>query len=120
MKTTAQTIILTILTVFVLTFCNNNTQKKTEQLFETVDSTTNLTTKNDNEADIIKNDIIFYPRDTNFIANLLKTGNFHNDAVWENADKGKWFGLFYNKHGFYIAEELITVSNRVARPANRT
>jgi len=51
---------------------------------------------------------IFNSVDTNKIVKILKTGTYHNDEVWANAENGIWFGLFQNKAGFVI--EKIEIS----------
>lgn len=45
-----------------------------------------------------------YPTDSLLTAKVLMVGTFHGDEVDENAAKQKWFGLFKNKTGCYLAE----------------
>ena len=109
MITPKQTTLLLTLAIFSLTACNNaNKEPNTNNLIASVDTTTtikdtiiaNLVTKIDS---IVYVDISF-PVDSSFTTKVLTVGTFHGDEVWENADKGKWFGLFKNKTSYYIAE----------------
>ena len=102
MKTSRQIILALTFAVLVLIACNNSSrQKKTEN--QTVSSET-LTTKMVANNDTIVYDNSTFPIDSTFTTKVLTSGIFHGDEVWDNAEKEKWFGLFQNKTGFYIAE----------------
>jgi hypothetical protein len=59
--------------------------------------------------DSIVYDYSTFPIDSSFSTKVLTVGTFHDDEVWEGADKQKWFGLFHNKNGFYISETKLTI-----------
>lgn len=97
-----QAIVALTFTVFGLAACNNSSrQQNTENQAVSVDT---LATKTVVNTDTIVYDNDSYPVDSLFTINILTVGTFHGDEVWDDADKGKWFGLFQGKTGFYIAE----------------
>lgn len=55
-------------------------------------------------SDSIVYDDFYYPDDTNYLAKMLVPGIFHEDEVWEGADRLKWFGLFHKGEKYYLAE----------------
>lgn len=57
--------------------------------------------------DTIQYDTTVFPQETKYISKVLTTGDFHGDEVWKGADKAKWFGLFQNKTGFYLAQTQV-------------
>jgi len=102
--------------IFLIVSCGNkNTQaeKLKEDFVENKKPQNDLKLNHENEKDTIKYDNLNFPNDNNYIAKLLTTGTFHSDEVWINADKEKWFGLFNNENGFYLAEtKVITIRVR--------
>lgn len=110
MITPKQTTLLLTLAIFSLTACNNaNKEPITKNLIASVDTTTTTIKDTIIENSVTKIDSIVYvdisfPVDSTFTTKVLTVGTFHGDEVWENADKGKWFGLFKNKTSYYIAE----------------
>lgn len=51
----------------------------------------------------------YYPGDSGFLCNLLRTGNFHQDEVWKTAASGNWFGLFKRSRNYYLAKTTISL-----------
>lgn len=72
-----------------------------------------LIAKTTTDKDTVDYGISSYPDDSSFTTKILTVGTFHGDEVWDSADKEKWFGLFQNMKGFYIAETKLN-TNRVA------
>lgn len=46
---------------------------------------------------------------------ILRTGDFHDDEVWDNADHETWFGLFKSEQGFYLKKTKVN-TQRVNDP----
>lgn len=102
MTTTKQTILILFFVVFGLTACNNSSRQIITENQMAAGNTSSTKTVSDN--DTIVYDYYSFPIDSTFTTQVLTVGTFHGDEVWENADKLKWFGLFQNKEGFYVAE----------------
>lgn len=50
-------------------------------------------------------DLVFIPAiSDSFSKNVLIESNYHGDEVWNGATKQKWYGLFQDKKGYYIAK----------------
>ena len=45
---------------------------------------------------------------TGFPINILTTGMFHNDEIWNNAGSMKWIGLFKGADGYYLRNTKVT------------
>lgn len=100
------------LTVLKLTACNNLSQRSTllnqTSTNDTLISVNTALASFDEPSrlanDTINADYSTFPIDSTFTTKVLTEGIFHDDEVWDNADKEKWFGLFQGNTGFYIAE----------------
>lgn len=97
-----QTILTLTFAILGLTACDNKIQQKVEEKNQVSVNTT--ITKIDSNNETIVYDLYSFPNDSNLSTKVLTTGSFHSEEVWVNAEKEKWFGLFQNKKGFYIAE----------------
>jgi hypothetical protein len=56
-----------------------------------------------------------YPVDTFYQANLLTTGNFHEEEVVSEELRFDWYGIFKNKEGYYLDSTHI-IAKRVYDP----
>ncbi len=102
MTITKQSILLVVLLVFLLTACeNSNGTKSNEHQTISVDT---IITESIEDTDTLTYNYSTFPIDSLFSAKVLTVGTFHSDEVWDNADKGKWFGLFKKNTRFYITE----------------
>ena len=92
--------------VFSLTACNNlNKQNNLVKETSTVDTLASaIKDSNVNDIDTVSYDYSYFPIDSLFTTKVLTVGTFHDDEVWESADKEKWFGLFKSNTGFYLQE----------------
>ncbi len=105
MKTTKQLLALVCIT-YVFCACNNANKKSNANADTVLQNTESNIANNDS---IIYDDNIF-PVDSFLHTKILTTGTFHSDEVWDNADKGNWFGLFKNQSGYYVAETKLKLS----------
>ena len=48
-----------------------------------------------------------YPVDAHLEMKILTTGTFHEEEVWEGAERENWTGLFKGKSGYYLAPTTI-------------
>ncbi|MCF8254856.1 MAG: hypothetical protein K9I36_15760 [Bacteroidia bacterium] len=102
MTTKKLTILTLTFAVFGLASCNNSSQQNiTDKQIESVDSISDKTTSG---YDTIVYDNSCFPIDSTFTIKVLTVGIFHEEEVWGNADKEKWFGLFKGNAAYYIAE----------------
>ena len=96
---------LCILGIYLVISCKKEEKKKTNNQAE---AKSVVLDNNVDSINVFKDE--FYPNDSLFTLKFLNIGEFHEDEVWENASKEKWFGIFGNKDGFYIAETPIKTS----------
>lgn len=91
-----------------LTACNSVSTQITDQ-DKIVPIDTIVATSNESQAtiDTVNYDETIFPFDSLLHTKILKTGIFHEDEVWQSADKEKWFGLFIGSNGFYLEETQI-------------
>lgn len=101
-----QKILALTFAVFSLTACNNlNRQNNLVKETSTVDTLGRaIEGSNVNDIDTVSYDYSYFPIDSLFTTKVLTVGTFHDDEVWESADKEKWFGLFKSNTGFYLQE----------------
>lgn len=101
-----QKILALTFAVFSLTACNNlNKQNNLVKETSTVDTLASaIKDSNVNDIDTVSYDYSYFPIDSLFTTKVLTVGTFHDDEVWESADKEKWFGLFKSNTGFYLQE----------------
>jgi hypothetical protein len=106
MTTLKQKILALTFAVFGLTACNNSSRQN-----NLVNETTTVDTLASDiegakvyEIDTVSYDYSYFPIDSLFTIKVLTVGTFHDDEVWESADKEKWFGLFKSNTGFYLQE----------------
>lgn len=59
---------------------------------------------------LVYDTLVFPNPDKKYTANLLTAGVFHHDEVWPGAEKEKWFGLWQDSAGYYIAETKIKIA----------
>lgn len=115
MATITKLLLTLTLSVFVLTACNNPVQQinRTSPKINLEDSTLTDSKKQSqavDSKDTIIYDYNYYPIiDSAKSVKVLTVGSFHNDEVWENADKEKWLGLFKGKTNFYVAETKLKI-----------
>jgi hypothetical protein len=106
MTTAKQTILALTFSFLGLMACNNSVkQGNTENKSISVDSLkSTIVASSASDIDKINYDHFTFPIDSAFTTKVLTVGTFHDDEVWANADKEKWFGLFHGNNGFYLAE----------------
>jgi len=106
MTTLKQKILALTFAVFGLTACNNSSrQNNLLNKTSTVDTLSSaIEGSNVIEIDTVSYDYSYFPIDSLFTTKVLTVGTFHDDEVWESADKEKWFGLFKSNKGFYLQE----------------
>ncbi len=99
--------LIILFSVWGLVACTNSNNQNIDKNKATfIDSASNKVVDN-NES--IVYDTTEFPANGNFLVKALTTGTFHSDEVWANADKEKWFGIFQNTTGFYIASTQLQI-----------
>ncbi|MDR6563178.1 MULTISPECIES: hypothetical protein [unclassified Arcicella] len=103
MTTTTLKILTYILIFFLFVSCTNSTSQNTHE------SNASLTIPKSNfearKSSIAIND------NSKISVKVLTTGTFHNNEVWENADKANWFGLFKHHQSYYLQLTKIKTIN---------
>lgn len=88
-------IFVVTLLIFGLSGCNNPVPKKK---IPEAGKTSDTLSVNSEHKDSIQEDTIVFP------INILTTGIFHSDEVWDHAGNMKWIGLFKSPSGYYLKE----------------
>ena len=108
MKTISQLIL--ILHILLLISCDNNKQVFIESSLVSSDTLKYVDIFQSKIFDTIQFDTLIFPRDDEFIANILYVSTFHEDEVLENAENKNWFGLFTKNGKYYLRETKVHVS----------
>lgn len=96
------TMLLLSIAISGLSGCNNPVPKKEIHESGKISDTllVNSTAKDSTQED-----------QTVFPINILTTGTFHSDEVWENAGNMKWIGLFNGPTGYYLKETKLKINH---------
>jgi len=97
-----QYIFLVTLLIFGLSGCNNPVPKEKSPEFGKISDTLQV---NSEHKDSIHEDHTAFP------INILTTGTFHSDEVWDNAGNMKWIGLFNGPTGYYLKETKLKINH---------
>lgn len=112
MKKSMQILFILGFAAIVLTACNDTTRMtETESTTITTDTQNRVGDKADTDTTgPIGTEYTVFPIDSHLSAQVLTVGKFHRDEVRRNADKQKWYGLFQNKSGFYLAQTSLRLT----------
>jgi hypothetical protein len=98
--------------IFIFLFLVVLTSCKRKNAVSGLDSSDSLKSQVENiqTSDLNSDSFSEYPVDSLFSNNVLLSGLFHDDEVWASANKEKWYGLFVDNKGFYLASTKIRTS----------
>ena len=115
METFLLRIIITFV-IFALTACRDaNIQTIKQNNIIPTDTIVATPAAQYTTIDTIEYDKTIYPVGNELKTKVLTTGDFHEEEVWQNADKEKWFGLFKGSNGFYV-EQITITTKRIHDP----
>jgi len=105
--------LFTILICFVISSCSNSKAEEQENKAsppKVVKSTSKKST-----TPLAKQDTLTYLPPKEYLAKVITEGAFHEDEVWQGAEKEAWYGLFQGKNNYYIKQTKI-ITSRVIDP----
>ncbi len=97
-----QSILLVAISVWGFIACDNASDQNADKK-----QTDTIANKVENNNEPIVYDNTIFPDQVAMTTKALTIGVFHEDEVWPNAEKVKWFGIFKNATSYYTAETVL-------------